>query len=84
MAPYFCLRIYCMPYNERKLNKMKIEIKIKKWRVLPDYKNGDALEKLCLENGIPLAARIIDGNIEYVIFSTKKDWLKIIFKMANK
>ena len=28
---------------------MKIEIKIKRWRVLPDYKNGDALEKLCLE-----------------------------------
>ena len=25
---------------------MKIEIKIKRWRVLPDYKNGDALEKL--------------------------------------
>ena len=64
--------------------KMKIEIKIKKWRVLPDYKNGDALEKLCLEKNIPLGARIIKGNLEYVVFSSKKDWLKIIFEMANK
>ena len=83
MALYF-FRIYYIPYNERKLIKMKIEIKIKKWRVLPDYKNGDALEKLCLEKNIPLGARIINGNLEYVVFSSKKDWLKIIFEMANK
>ena len=84
MASFLLSRKKYIYYNERKLIKMKIEIKIKRWRVLPDYKNGDALEKLCLEKNIPLGARIINGNLEYVVFSSKKDWLKIIFEMANK
>lgn len=63
---------------------MKIEIKIRKWRILPNYKNLGDLERLCLENNIPLGARTINGHNKYLILSNKKDWLKIIFEMAEK